>query len=131
MIICERAFDFALHARCLFAEGDWEVKRKILSSIGSNLTLKDRKALISVVNPVLIGIERTINAIPEGDLDSHALEPEKRLESTGEFARLEDWIPSLLRNLNDVRTRWLQSRDTELFKLPQLRPHENRVRMAA
>jgi hypothetical protein len=44
----EQAFDFSISARYRFATGSLEDKRQILSTIGSNLILKDKKLCLDV-----------------------------------------------------------------------------------
>lgn len=131
MALCERAFEFAAEARCLFARGDWETKRSILSALGSNLTLMDQKVLINQPNPFLEGIEATIKDIPEASPNFEPLEPRKDIDFTERIARFDAQISYLLRGWNDVRTYWLKSPDSDLFRLPQLSPEENELRMAA
>lgn len=50
----ERLFNFAEQARRCFASGTYEQKRSILKSIGSNLTLKDKKLHIEALKPFVI-----------------------------------------------------------------------------
>ena len=46
----EKGFNFATYGRIWFIEGDYETKRDILFSLGSNLTLKDGKVHLNVPN---------------------------------------------------------------------------------
>ncbi len=50
----EEAFDFALDARKAFSTGDMEKKRIILSTIGWNHLLKDRKLILRAEKPLLV-----------------------------------------------------------------------------
>ena len=50
----ERTFEFASRARGWFAEGGSQTKKEILSTVGSNLTLRDKKLTIEARNPFLI-----------------------------------------------------------------------------
>jgi site-specific DNA recombinase len=111
MRTCGKAFDFAVHARCKFAEGGWEVKRAILRSIGSNLTLLDKKVLIKLPNPIIEGLENTVKECPDASPNFGTLEPRKHVDFIGEVARFDAAIPNLLRTWNDVRTYWLSSYD--------------------
>ena len=107
--LCERAFDFAVYARCWFAEGDEEAKKVILSSFGSNLTLLDKKVRINLENPLLVAVEKTVKEIPEASPNFEALEPENERRFKGQNLCFEEKIPSLLRSWNDVRTLWFTS----------------------
>jgi len=128
--LCERAFDFAVYAPCWFEEGDWEAKRIILSSLGSNLTLMNKKVAINIAHPLLTAIEKTKNEIPEASPDFGALEPEKRVVIKRDFARLNHKIPYLLGSLNDVRTYWEKTDKPELWEVYAGPPVVN-LRLAA
>lgn len=52
--LSEKTFAFACTARTRFAEGDAKVKKAILLTIGSNLTLKDKKLNIEAKKPFLL-----------------------------------------------------------------------------
>jgi len=60
----ERFFNFATHARHWFVEGDMQQKREILSTLGSNLTLKDKKLSINAPKPFLV-LKDSLPSIPE------------------------------------------------------------------
>ena len=47
----ERTFNFCAMAKVRFNEGDTKTKRLILSTIGSNITLKDKKLSITLLHP--------------------------------------------------------------------------------
>lgn len=49
--LSEKTFNFACYARYWFTKGDLQSKREILSTLGSNLTLKDKKLCISAPEP--------------------------------------------------------------------------------
>lgn len=115
--LCEQVFDFAVHARCWFAEGDLETKRLILSSLGSNLTLLNQKVLINIGNPLLIGVENTKKELSEASPDFGRLEPEKTTVLSRQNTRLVEKIPDLLRSWNDVRTLWVLSRESSVWDL--------------
>jgi site-specific DNA recombinase len=119
MSICERVFDFAIHARCWFEEGDWETKRMVLSSLGSNLTLLNKKVAINLQNPALVAIRSTKKQLPEASPDFDSLEPKKDHEFSNRNRHLEDSIPTLLWSWNDVRTLWVQSGDSQVWDLYQ------------
>ncbi len=122
MDLCERAFNFAVHARCWFADGDWEAKRVVLSTFGSNLILFDKKLTINLKNPLIEAIEKTVKQIPEAAANFQSLEPRKRTVFSSRNASLKERIPDLLRNLNDVRTLYsktILSPVWNVFKNPQ------------
>lgn len=50
----EEAFDFAVSARHKFKEGDFMMKKTILSTIGSNFELKDKKVLFDLKKPYFV-----------------------------------------------------------------------------
>ena len=69
----EKTFNFACYARYWFAKGDKEAKRQILSGIGSNIVLKDKKLCIDVTKPLQF-IETAKQAVVE---ISSKFEPKK------------------------------------------------------
>ncbi len=69
----EEAFNFAADARKEFESGDKEKKRQILSSIGWNHLLKDRKLILQAEKPLSV-IQK---AISEAKKISDRLEPPK------------------------------------------------------
>jgi len=52
--LSEKTFEFACSARTRFAEGTPTTKKEILATIGSNLTLKDKKLCIIARKPLFI-----------------------------------------------------------------------------
>ena len=69
----EGAIDFAADARKEFETGDMEKKRLILSTIGCNHLLKDKRLIFQAEKPLLIVQE----AVSEAKTISHRLEPPK------------------------------------------------------
>ena len=47
------AFEFVEHATMKFKTGPWEKKKEILSTLGSNLSLMDKKLSISLENSLV------------------------------------------------------------------------------
>ena len=47
------AFEFVEHATMKFKTGEWEKKKEILSTLGSNLSLMDKKLSISLENSLV------------------------------------------------------------------------------
>src|SRR5579872_1260418 len=97
--LSEQVFEFARTARTRFADGDAKTKKEILLTIGSNLTLKDKKLSIEAAKPFFL-LETFIA------VDEHRNEPiepttiallQGRKEATAALR------PNLLRNLDDVR----------------------------
>jgi hypothetical protein len=68
----EKAFEFACAARQQFANGDFETKKEIVSTIGSNLTLKDKILIIEARKPFFLLETSLIH--PTGQ--SEPIEPE-------------------------------------------------------
>jgi len=60
----ENVFKFAEHAQKKFETGDMEVKRQILSALGSNLTLKNKRLTIKMEN-TLFTIEKVSSRLRE------------------------------------------------------------------
>jgi len=56
----EKAFEFACAVQDRFAKGGFEIKKEILSAIGSNLTLKDKILIIEARKPFFL-IETTLS----------------------------------------------------------------------
>ena len=77
--LAEKTFEFACRAREWFAKGNLRVKKEVLSAIGSNLTLRDKKLFIEAKNPFLI-LEKSISRLPE---ISVRFEPEKFVANKG------------------------------------------------
>ena len=70
--LSEKSFDFACTARDQFIKGGCEVKKEILTALGSNLVLKDKMLSIQALKPFFI-LEDVLN----GDQHSnHPIEPE-------------------------------------------------------
>jgi site-specific DNA recombinase len=72
LALSEKAFQFACEARNRFANGDSQAKRQILSTVGSNLTLRGKKLIFEAPKPFSI-IEESIS---RADADSDRFEPE-------------------------------------------------------
>ncbi len=52
--LSEKTFEFACYAKNWFSKGGVQTKREILTAIGSNLTLKDKKVIFKAVKPFFI-----------------------------------------------------------------------------
>src|SRR5262245_48566995 len=78
--LAEKTFTLACSARVWFAIGDVEVKKQILTAIGSNLTLKDKILCIEAKKPFVI---LTQSHSPEAGENS-TFEPKKNNTIQGE-----------------------------------------------
>lgn len=87
----EEAFNFAIHARYRFATGNLEDKRLILSTIGSNLVLKDKRLYLDVTKPYCF-LEEIVKVEPT---TAEKFEPEKQLEMTPKLEALWAQNPSM------------------------------------
>ncbi len=70
--LTKETFEFARNARMWFANGTQEKQRAVLSGIGSNHTLRDKKLLIVAKKPLIV-VERHLSTAIE---DLSRLEPE-------------------------------------------------------
>lgn len=91
---------FASHAPYWFREGTVAQKKAIAETLGSNLTLRDRKLNISLAYP-LPEIAHMIQIAPE---ISQGFEPKNNEGKKRGNESFEEKIPALLRSLNAVRT---------------------------
>ncbi len=82
----DRMFDFIENAKGKFENGSPEVKRSILSTLGSDLILKDRKVFVSIEKS-LLPLKRVSK--PVGEFKKR-LEPINTLEKQREFDTLCD-----------------------------------------
>jgi DNA invertase Pin-like site-specific DNA recombinase len=72
LTLSERLFEFACTARATFAKGNSKIKKQILMTIGSNLTLKDKGLNIEAKKPFLI-LEKSL---PHDESQIQPIEPE-------------------------------------------------------
>jgi len=107
----EKTFEFACYAQTYFAKGTAEEKARILQSLGSNLTIKDKKLHIQLKK-----VAKIIQSITETTPETKAgFEPEKQGQNE---RKLEDSFaknPRLLRTLDDVRTCLLKEWEAKIF----------------
>jgi len=98
--LSERTFEFACTAREWFAKGDFQAKKEILSCIGSNLILKDRKLFIEALKPFLIlKTSRNLH-----DNAQRPVEPNKAPLKQGQNNWNPMQCPTGLREWDNVRT---------------------------
>jgi hypothetical protein len=102
--LAENTFVFARYARYWFEHGSLEDKKTILSALGSNLILKDKKLLIQAKKPFLLIEEglKSLNRVQAG------FEPSECALSKAK----SEGVPSL-------RARWLGIVDSNLLSVPQ------------
>jgi len=98
--LSEKSFDFASTARDRFTKGDCEVKKEILTALGSNLVLKDKRLSIQALAPILI-LKTTLHG---NDTPDETIEP----DNIGHIHRPKGPTVSLRPNMcgcsYDVRT---------------------------
>jgi len=98
--LCEQIFEIACMVRTRFAKGDTNTKRTILTTVGSNLTLKDKKLCLEARKPFFI-LGTSLSA---GEQENRAIEP----ENTGLTQRRNEpnrvRRPLLRGGRHDVRT---------------------------
>ncbi len=89
----EEIFDFASMAKEKFENGTPEEKRDVISTLGSNLYLRDRKLSVSLASPLVLAEKATseLRAISE------RLEPQKALGNKGRIGEIYSEYQPLLR----------------------------------
>jgi hypothetical protein len=98
--LSERTFDFACTVRTRFAEGDANTKKQILSTIGSNLILKDKILSIEAKKPFFI-LE---NSVLGPESKNVGIEPELIRPPQGLLKPTDSFSPTLGATRHDVRT---------------------------
>lgn len=88
----EEIFDFASMAKEKFENGTPEEKRDVISTLGSNLYLRDRKLSVSLASPLVLAEKATseLRAISE------RLEPQKALVNNGRIEEIYSEYQPLL-----------------------------------
>lgn len=108
------AFNFASYARYWYKNGNDEIRRAILSGLGSNLTLSSKRLMIPFQKPVAIVMSR----LSELDELLAQLELPKDFLSAEEYEALSEPVPILSGLVNDVSTYWRGKE--ERFFIPKL-----------
>jgi site-specific DNA recombinase len=103
--VIERAFDFACHAKHWFTNGTTQTKATILRAFGSNLTLKDKKLVVELKNP-LMAIKNVVKGVPQV---RGMFEPAKYGLNKGDLEDLYSKNPMVLRTLDEVRTYFIRA----------------------
>lgn len=87
----EKTFDFACYARKWFAKGSLQEKARILQSLGSNLTLKNKKLYIQLKKPLFL-IERVSKGLTQ---IKGAFEPKNKGQNERELEQFYSKNPIL------------------------------------
>ncbi len=109
----ERIFRFACYAQQWFVRGNNEQKRAILTSVGSNLTLMDKKLSIEAPKPFQI-VEESISSLTVGKT---WFEPEKNGVTLRKNDAFASENPSGLGGKDDVRTLRRKQKTKAIIKL--------------
>ncbi|MDP3779328.1 MAG: recombinase family protein [bacterium] len=91
--LTEKTLEFACSARKWFAEGNMKIKKVILTAIGSNLILKDKKLTIEAKKPFLI-LEKSLPRMAEA---KSTFEPKNFRMNKGKRELVHSLNPSGLR----------------------------------
>ena len=96
----EATFEFAHSAHTKFARGDFQVKKEILSAIGSNLTLTDKKLIFEATKPFLM----IQNFVSPHKRKKARIEPKNCGSTEPRSAPFDTNLRTQLRGVKDVRT---------------------------
>lgn len=96
MKLAEQTFEFACTVRERFANGDAKIKKEILATVGSNLTLKDKTLRIEARKPFFILGNSVFDANPETD----PIEPKNIGQSPTRKSAFAPLRPNVLRDLD-------------------------------
>jgi DNA invertase Pin-like site-specific DNA recombinase len=100
LILSLQVFEFACQVQEIFAKGDSETRKVILTTMASNLTLRDKILRIEAKTPFVILENELMNENPV----LPAIEPEKMPIKSGQIIPSVFMCPSWLGRLDDVRT---------------------------
>ena len=95
----EAVLSFARNAKKEFEKGSLEKKRQILSALGSNLFLKDKKLIISIEKPLSL-MEKVSQEVKK---IHRRFEPLKKPVNTREIEKIYSQNPTLLHLCNNIR----------------------------
>jgi len=96
----EKTFELACYAREWFAKGSPQEKSRILQTLGSNLTLKNKILYIQLKKPLLL-IERVSRGLPQ---IKGAFEPKNKGQNERQLEQFYSKNPILRGLVDDVRT---------------------------
>ena len=108
----EKTFEFARSARYWFLNGSSQEKTQILQTLGSNLTLQDKKLLLQL-KETFTAIGQITKRVPEA---RERFEPEKFGQNEAKLRELYSKNQIVLSGLNKVRTWIMETPDN--FYLP-------------
>ena len=100
MELSEETFELASTEHERFENGDAKVKKEILVTIGSNLTLTDKKLTIEAKKPFFI-IE---TSLADGAFETESIKPQTSGMTQGHNMSFGAACPNRLGDLADVRT---------------------------
>ena len=103
--LSERTFNFACYARYWFAHGSNQEKREILSTLGTNLMIKDRKLLLYQRKPfqILNGMREKIEIL------LNVYEPDELIDTISQNPSAHPLIPRLLRSRDSNPNKRIQN----------------------
>jgi hypothetical protein len=111
MELTEKAFEFACEARNAFINGNMQLKKEILLTLGQNYILKDKKLFISP-NEWLIPIAEKY---PPIEKEYERLELKNHLEATGRNEVFDSLRPLVRGLVDDVRTAFATKNDSTIY----------------
>ena len=94
----KRAFTLALGIEDVFKKGTVQEKKEVLSELGSNLTIKDKK--VSIINAEIY--EKIINGLLAAKKENPRFEPEFCQDTSGQNSDFMAVRPALLPVVRDV-----------------------------
>ena len=100
LTLSEKLFEFACTVQIQFAKGDAQTKKEILSTIGSNLTLKDKRLSIEATKPFCV-LEKSMS---DQEPKIQPIEPENTRLPYRQKEACASLRPNVLGDLDDVRT---------------------------
>lgn len=112
--LTEKTFNFACYGREWFANGDSQQKRDILTALGLNLKLRNKKLLIDPAKPFQIIAEMKQN---HPNLFAK-FEPKNNSDNKAINGSFDDAIPSLLASLDEIRTYY--TKETANYYIPNI-----------
>ena len=100
LTLSEKTFEFACNVQDRFAKGNPKAKKEMLMTLGSNLTLKDKKLFIEARKPFFILGE----SIPVEINHNEPVEPDNTGLTHGRMSTFTPVCPNWRGQLDDVRT---------------------------
>lgn len=100
LTLAEQTFEFACAARTRFTQGDPKTRKEILTTIGSNLTLKDKKLWIEARKPFFI-LEKSKSG---DEIESEPIEPQQYGSTARRKSRIHAGFHTRCGGLHEDRT---------------------------